>query len=131
MSSLLQFDGEVDERGVGLLFYATDNGKCYGKDLETLPCARCEGIGEYPTPSSPPGAPSQTNTVCEVCHGRPNQSVLYRAFRKPAGMFGPWVLFRYLGETHAPDLSVPIAVPEIPRGAVRLADSEIRAYWAS
>lgn len=102
MSSLLQHNGPINERGVGLKFYVTDNGKCYGTERETI-----------------------------IGYSGRRVSVLYEAFRKPAGMWGCWVLFRYLGETHAPDLSVPIAVPAVPRGARRLTDTETRQYWAS
>lgn len=54
---------------------------------------------------------------------------LYRIFRKPVGMFGCWVTFRYNGDVHAPDLSVPIRVEKLPRDAVRLTDEEAARYW--
>lgn len=56
---------------------------------------------------------------------------LYRIFRRPVGMFGCWVEFRYNGETHAPDLSVPIRVEKLPRDAVALTDEESVKYWMS
>lgn len=55
--------------------------------------------------------------------------VLHRAYRRPAGMWGCWVVFRYCGEEHVPDLSVPISVFRLPRDAVRLTDAEAEAYW--
>ena len=56
---------------------------------------------------------------------------LWRIYRKPAGMWGPWVVFRWLGEKHAPDLSVPISTFRLPRDAKRLTDEECEAYWKS
>lgn len=56
---------------------------------------------------------------------------LYRIFRKPVGMFGCWVEFRYNGEVHVPDLSVPIRVEKLPRDAVALTDEESVKYWTS
>ena len=109
MSSLLQFNGTVDERGVGLLFYLVGKGEpSYSDPVETI--AR--------TDDRPPGS-------------FPRHPVLYRAFRKPVGMLGCWVQFRYLGRVNAPDLSLPVAVDTVPRGAVRLTDEEIATYWQS
>ena len=54
---------------------------------------------------------------------------LYRIFRRPAGMFGCWVVFRWNGKTHVPDLSVPIAVDALPRDAKPLTDIEAETYW--
>lgn len=56
---------------------------------------------------------------------------LYRIFRKPVGMWGCWVEFRYNGEIHVPDLSVPIRVEKLPRDAERLTDEEAAKYWFS
>lgn len=56
-------------------------------------------------------------------------SKLYRIWRKPCGMFGCWVVFRYNGEEHVPDLSVPIGVYKLPRDAEPLTDDEAAAYW--
>jgi len=56
---------------------------------------------------------------------------LYRVFRKPVGMFGCWVEFRYNGEINVPDLSVPIRVEKLPRDAVALTDEESVKYWMS
>lgn len=54
---------------------------------------------------------------------------LYRIWRKPAGMFGCWVVFRYNGEEHVPDLSIPIGVDKLPRDAEPLTDEEAASYW--
>jgi hypothetical protein len=44
-------------------------------------------------------------------------------------MFGPWVRFRYLGEIHAPDLSLPISVPDWPVGTAIQSASESARLW--
>ena len=103
MSSLLQFRGDISRRGVGLQFYLTTTGECTGRDVEPVWCAQC---------------------------GREHPQV-YVAFRKPAGMFGCWVVFRFLGAEHVPDLSLPIPVPRVPRGARRLDAGENAALWHS
>lgn len=56
---------------------------------------------------------------------------LYRIFRKPTGMWGCWVTFRYNGSEHAPDLSVPIHVEKLPRDAEPLTEEEAKKYWFS
>ena len=64
--------------------------------------------------------PNGTETVCPK---------LYRIFRKPAGMFGCWVVFRWGGKEHVPDLSVPIGVDTLPRDAREVPEPEACAYW--
>jgi hypothetical protein len=59
------------------------------------------------------------------------QPVLYRIWRMPAGIWGCWVLFRYHGKENAPDLSVPIRMESLPKGAERLTLDESRKYWKS
>lgn len=54
---------------------------------------------------------------------------LYRIFRRPVGMWGCWVVFRYNGAEHVPDLSVPIGVEKLPRGAKPLTNEEAAQYW--
>jgi hypothetical protein len=54
---------------------------------------------------------------------------LYRFYRRPAGMFGVWVVFRYNGKDNVPDLSVPISLHKLPRDAKPLTDEEMRKYW--
>jgi hypothetical protein len=56
---------------------------------------------------------------------------LYRIFRRPIGMWGCWVVFRWSNEEHAPDLSVPISVYDLPKDAKPLTDEEAAAYWFS
>lgn len=64
--------------------------------------------------------PNGTRTTC---------AKLYRVFRKPAGMFGCWVVFRWNGAEHVPDLSVPIGVKKLPRDAQALSNEEASRYW--
>ena len=113
MSSLLQFNGKIEDGKVGLLFYLERPGPWNWRQnwdrYESILGPWDESIGQ--------------------CKGR--HYVLYRVWRKPVGMFGCWVLFRYLGETHAPDLSLPIATHKLPIGAQRLSDDEIIEYWTS
>ncbi len=67
--------------------------------------------------------------TCSQC-GK-EHPVLYEAFRKPAGRFGHFVVFRYLGKENIPDLSVPITVPEVPRGGKKLSQERAEEYWHS
>lgn len=60
-----------------------------------------------------------------------NLPVLYEFFRKPCGMFGCWVVFRYLGEEHPADLSTPLNLTKLPVGAKRIDDEEGIKYWHS
>jgi hypothetical protein len=57
--------------------------------------------------------------------------VLHRIYRRPAGSFGVWVGFRYNGETHYPDLSVPISLFDLPRDAERVPLAEAFRYWTT
>lgn len=54
---------------------------------------------------------------------------LYRIWRKPQGMFGNWVIFRWNNEDHVPDLSVTISVEKLPRDAEALTEAEMIIYW--
>lgn len=109
MSSLLQFSGTIDARGVGLQFvHVTPHPRELFADLASS------------------GTPTEL-VSCATC-GREHARI-HVAYRRPCGMFGCWVLFRYLGGTHAPDLSVPIHVFQLPRGARPLSDSENAAVW--
>lgn len=67
---------------------------------------------------------------------RPNGSKsvvpkLYRIWRKPAGMFGCWVVFRINGKESVPDLSVPCGLFKLPRDAEELTEEEAKEYWFS
>jgi len=64
---------------------------------------------------------------CHICGGQHPQ--LYIAWRKPCGAFGAWTVFRYLGEEHVPDLSIPIAVNRVPRGADKLSPRNNSETW--
>ena len=117
MSSLLQFEGTIDKRGVGLQFIKSTKTRIvpFGFDrgtLETWSSVDKIDDEKYLCP------------VCGKLHPR-----IYVAFRKPVGMFGCWVQFRYNGEVHAPDLSIPITVDKYPRDAVPLTDMESSYQW--
>jgi hypothetical protein len=56
---------------------------------------------------------------------------LWRFFREPAGMCGCWVVFKYNGQNHVPDLSVPISLFSIPKDAEKLSDEESVKHWKS
>ena len=103
MSSLLQFNGETDRyRGVRLEFvFRPDN----------------LGWNE----------PSPDKVFCEEC--KCFHDTIYVAWRKPRGMFGPWVIFRYNGVNNVPDLSIPISVNKLPRDAKRLSKDETINRW--
>jgi len=106
MTSLMQFHGETDRhKGVNLIF-------------------------ERPWEKLQPGGyrPSE-RFFCKKC--QKEHGVLYTAWRKPAGMFGCWVVFRYNGTEHVPDLSVPIDVEDLPRGAIRMSDENACTYWTN
>ena len=108
--AILQFKGEIGKRGLRLLFYLVD-------EIEQV------------------GGVKWTERIdrelidCTICDRQPPQ--LYAAWRKPAGSFGPWVVLRYLGEAHVPDLSIPIGVPKVPRGGKKLSPEENSEYWHS
>jgi hypothetical protein len=72
------------------------------------------------------GEPAITCTVCGGQHQR-----IYTAWRKPAGMFGCWVVFRYNGEEHVPDLSIPIDVQTLPRDVQATTDADSSRIWHS
>lgn len=104
MSSLLQFNGDVSYRGVGLQFVLRDKEAEWNHaPAEPVPCATC---------------------------GKDHERI-HVAYRKPCGMFGPWVQFRYNGEIHVPDLSIPISVERLPRDAQPLSDEENERMWHS
>lgn len=102
MSSLMQHTGRIDSRGVGLMGYLQKEGT-YGEGIEFYTCSQC---------------------------GRQHE-VLYEFFRKPRGMMGCWVIFAYCGEEHVPDLSIPIRLATVPRGARQMTEEEASKYWHS
>ena len=101
--NLLQANLRTSRRkGVRLEFTLHEEGLCYKPPLDPLvPCCIC---------------------------GKAHQQI-WVAWRKPAGFWGHWTVFRYLGEEHVPDLSIPIAVPRPPRDAVKLSPRENAAAW--
>lgn len=110
MSSLLQFNGRIGKRGVYLQFTHEK---------------------ERTDPSQPGWLKTMGNGFTD-CIYLPNGKVLPRIWtapRVPCGMFGCWVVFRYNGKEHVPDLSVPIAVDKLPRGARPLPIDECLKQW--
>ena len=106
MSSLMQFDGKIDKKGVHLEFYLV-------KKIETMYGWRTEKELEP--------------VVCTVC-GKEHPR-LYTMVRKPRGMMGNWVIFRVDGEFVVPDLRVPMRLERMPYKAKRLTDIESSELW--
>jgi len=102
MSSLMQFNGRIEKGKVGLLF------QLIKKDGYKI-----------------------INTDEFQCSCGKNHPNIYEAFRKPAGMFGCWVVFRYNGQENVPDLSIPIDIEVLPRGAKKLTQELAEKYWHS
>jgi hypothetical protein len=117
MSSLLQFNGKIDKRGVGLEFIKSTiiRNRVFGFDRGTLETWITDDK-DYDE--------KHLCTVCGQLHPR-----IYVAFRKPCGMFGCWVQFRYNGEVNVPDLSIPITVKEYPKDAIKMSDVESSRIW--
>lgn len=107
MSSLMQFDGVVGAKGVQLIAYLTREEEVVGEGYSYKKAVDVEII---------PGT---------------NLPVLYTFWRKPKDMWGPWVVFRYNGEDHAPDLSIPLHLEKLPRDAERMGDQAAIRYWLS
>ena len=105
MSSLLQFNGTISKKGVHLETY-----KC--KRLDDFPYR--EDLETY---------------KCNVC-GREHPHI-YIFIRKPIGMCGCWVVFRWNNEEHVPDLSCPFGLEKMPRDAKRLNEEESSKIWHS
>lgn len=107
MSSLMQFNGEISQKGVRLEFV-----KSY------VPWDECH---QFCKPQEGESVP------CYICNGSHPQ--IYVAWRKPKGMFGCWVVFEYNGEKQVPDLSIPIEVGKLPRDARPLPPDENSQAW--
>ena len=124
MSSLMQHHGgrSADGRKVELLMYRVIKGPEWDK---------------YNGPAAYQPSPKSTTFCADaepVQLTRPDGHLstvprLYRVYRRPAGIWGAWIVFRYNGGTHVPDLSVPIAVHTLPRDASPLTNAEAAAYW--
>jgi hypothetical protein len=124
MSSLMQHHGgrSADGRKVELFMYLVTKGKDWDK---------------YNGPNAYRPSPEGT-AFCDdaepVILTKPDGSTktvprLYRIYRRPRGMCGCWVIFRYNGADQVPDLSIPIAIHKLPRDATPLTDTEASAYW--
>lgn len=106
----MQFRGAVRPGQVGLQVYLTKT---------TFP---------YPElPNCPKDVDAEPLVPCKRC-GQ-SHSQLYILWRKPRGMLGCWVVFRYNGEDHVPDLSCPHGVEKLPRDAQKLTAEENAAEW--
>jgi len=122
MSSLMQFRGTCSRRGVDLQFtLCREVAKTVGNP--DLPVGHPERGYTYPTKED-------LDTFTDPATGRQLPHI-YIATRKPVGMLGCWVQFRYNGAVHAPDLSIPIRVTKIPRGARRLSVEASLRIWKS
>lgn len=110
MSSLLQFNGQISQRGVHLEFYQTK-----------------ESATEHYRGSAICG----DNTDVVFLPGGKVLPRLWTAIRKPAGMFGCWVVFRLNGKERVPDLSCPFALFQRPRDARPLPIAECIKRWQS
>lgn len=125
-TSLLQFGGQLSRtKGVGLLFYLVDK----GKDWEKYNGPEAA----YPNPEGTTFCKDREPvTLINPKYNEPSTvPQLYRVWRKPVGTLGCWVVFRYLGKEHVPDLSVPIASFKLPKGAEKLTKEEMKEYWFS
>lgn len=116
MSSLLQFNGTCSRRGVDLQFVKVRTEKRWIGSPDLAGSFQMDHKVDADTFVAPDGK---------------TYSHIYIATRKPCGMLGCWVLFRYNGETHAPDLSVPTSVEKMPRDAKRLSAEESLKIWLS
>ena len=117
----MQFNGETGRKGVRLQFVLVRK----GKDWE-----RYNGPGSHnPTPDSTSFTEPADTYTCATC-GRTHARIAV-AWRRPVGMWGQWVVFRYNGSEHVPDLSTPIDVFTYPRGSQLLTDEESSRIWHS
>ena len=103
----------ADEHRVELLCYLVDKG---GDGPESTT------FFSYREPLALQDRTGKTRNVCRLYR-------FYRFYRRPRGMWGGWVILCYLGKDRAPDLSTPIALHTLPRGALPLTDEECADYW--
>lgn len=100
----MQFGGRVDKSGVHLQAYKVDGEPWYRANEEhTFICPQCKRE-----------------------HAR-----IFTFVRKPRGMFGCWVVFRYNGKDQVPDLSCPLGLSVMPRDARPLSFQESMEIWHS
>jgi len=119
MSSLLQHHGgrSADGRKVELLF---------------IPVVKGPRWDEFNGPNAYQPNPDSTTFCTDAetfTHEGKTYAQLYRVYRRPVGMWECWVVFRYNGAEHVPDLSVPISTLRLPRDAKPLTQAECLAYW--
>jgi len=106
---MMQFQGETGRKGVRLMFYLVI------KEGDKTPIVCCEFADTQP---------------CLTGKSQ-HHPILYRAWRKPKGTMGCWVIFEYNGKDNVPDLSLPIPVFKLPRGSEKMTEEEVCAYWHS
>jgi hypothetical protein len=129
VSSLLQFNGRTDpKRGVRLMFYHVTESQ---KFIEYPQPDGTVQRNYYLKGSESCGDETDVIIYRDDKGRRCIQPRIWTAWRKPCGMFGCWVVFRYNGEEHVPDLSVPIATFKLPRDAQPMPIAECIAYWKS
>ncbi len=131
MSSLLQFNGRVNSHGVHLQAYQTTPSQKYMDYPVYDHSISAEPIGtrrDYYLKDS-----EMCGDATDVIF-MPDGSVLPRLWtfaRKPKGMFGCWVVFRYNGKDHVPDLSSPQGMFKLPRDARPMSITETIKTWKS
>lgn len=118
MSSLLQHHGgrSADGRRVELVAYLVEKDDDWEK---------------YNGPSAYNPSPESTTFTHPIEKDSSGNPKLYRFYRRPVGMCGNWVVFRYNAAEHVPDLSVPIQLFKLPRDARPMTDAESVAHWKS
>ena len=114
MSSLLQFEGKIDKKGVHLMALL-DNGHDIVKD-GYKPYIECfEDVYK-----------------CQCGCGKTFPAI-YTFIRKPKGMWGCWVVFHWNNTDHVPDLSTPMSLKQTdrPKDLKRISNEESSQYWHS
>src|SRR5262249_36331966 len=114
--SLLQFNGQISKDGVHLQFYQTT------PNIQDI-----AGLGAIYKDKPTSGVPVEL-VACQCGKSHPR---IYIAVRKPKGMFGQWVVFRYNGKDQVPDLSCPIAEFSLPKDAKPVSDTDNSQIWHS
>jgi hypothetical protein len=118
MSSLLQFRGKIDKKGVHIEVYKTIPSR---KDIEF------SKDNPYHPSRVVFGANWEETFICSKCGN--NHPILHTFARKPKGMFGCWVVFRYNGEDYIPDLSCPFGMDKLPIGSKKMTVEESAEAW--
>ena len=119
MSSLLQHHRGVESNGkVQLLAYQVE---------------KTEKWYKYNGPESNSPSPDSTTFTDNADLTEDGYPFLWEFYRKPKGMWGNWVVFRWNNEDHVPDLSVPMSMFDfqMPRDARKLSAEESAKHWKS